>query len=312
MRRVTSAVAGILVLFLLTVGPGRAQEGTGEGPQVVDTTYPHLAAGALTFARLGELPDGILMRAGNIDLRMADINSFIAGRPRKFQEQLKSNPFFVLEQEAQARLMLELAKKAAKTSAEKTAAKKDAEIISDYEKGLTEEVTVSDDDIVRFYKENETMFCCTPLEKIKDLLKPHVLKAKKQRLIAEHIRTMGQRMDIVVAASWAKQQAQQSTDNAVAKARASNKPTLAVFSGASCCGKDKMLGVVTALRKRYTGRLNIVHIDARANYVLAARYGVYSVPTNVFFDKTGKEVLRHVGLLSEKQFDDKLSQAAFK
>ncbi|MHC4477251.1 MAG: thioredoxin family protein [Planctomycetota bacterium] len=310
MKRVISALAGAVVLSLLTVGPGGAQEVTGDGPQIVDTTYPNLAAGALTFARLSELPEGILMRAGDIDLGMADINSFIAGRPRKFQEQLKSNPFFVLEQEAQARLMLELAKKAAETDSEKTTTQKDAEIIRGYEKGLTEKVTVSDDDIVRFYKENETMFCCTPLEKIKDLLKPHVLKAKKQRLMSEHIRTMGQRMDIVVAASWAKQQAQRASDNPVAKSRTSNKPTLAVFSGASCCGKDRMLAVVTALRKRYTERLNIVHIDARANYVLAARYGVYSVPTNVFFDKTGKEVLRHVGLLSEKQFDDKLSQAA--
>ena len=309
MKREISTFALVSVLFVGVIGAGAVEEGLKAGLETVDRVYPRLAAGVLTFARVGELPDGVLMRADGLELRMEDVDKLIAKQQKQLRQQLKKNAFFALEQEAETRLMLSQAKKALAAEEAKAAARKDAEIIDDYKKRLTEKVTVNDDDIVRFYKENETMFCCTPLEKVKDLLRPHVLEANKQRFVAEHIRAMGQRVDIIVSASWAKAQGENAKENAVAKARANGKATIAVFSSASCCGKDRMLGVVESLRKKYGERLNVVQVDARQEFILAARYGVYSVPTSVFFDEAGKEVLRHSGLLSEKQFDDRLSEA---
>ncbi len=299
----------ICVIFSSVVTVAAGAEKAGTEAKTVEALYPRLAAGVLTFARVGELPEGVLMRGDDIELRMEDVDQFVARVPERFRAALKKNAFFALEQEAETKLMLSQAKKAVAAGDATAGSKKDAEIIEDYKKRLTEKVTVSDDDIVRFYKENETMFCCTPLEKVKDLLRAHVLESKKQRFIAEHIRTTGQRVDILVCASWAKGQGEHAKENAVAKARANGKATITVFSSASCCGKDRMLGVVESLRKKYEQRLNVVQVDARQEFILAARYGVYSVPTSVFFDEAGKEVLRHAGLLSEKQFSEKLSEA---
>jgi thioredoxin 1 len=35
--------------------------------------------------------------------------------------------------------------------------------------------------------------------------------------------------------------------------------------------------------------------------ILGARYGIRSVPTQMFFDKTGKEVSRNQGVLDEEE-----------
>lgn len=298
----------ICTTFLPLVTIGTAKEKMAPAPKTMDLVYPNLASGVLTFAGLGELPDGVLMRAENIEIGIADVNKFIAGKPRQFHKELKKNAFFALEQEATPKLLLHVAKEELADLGEKSDGKPDKEIIDNYFKRLTEKVTVSDDDLIRFYKENESMFCRTPFEKIKDRLGPFVLKEKKQTKVTEHIRTMGQRTNIKVSACWAKDQAVLAKDNPLDKVRGNGKPTVAVFSAPSCCGPDKMLPVVSSLQKKYSARLNILYLNARKEQILAARYHVRSIPAQILYDRAGKEVFRHVGLLSEKEFETKLSE----
>jgi len=309
MKKLTNVAVGfIFVVFLLAPGFGKAEETSNTEPQTLDNVYPNLASGILTFAKLGELPDGVLMRAGNVEIGIADVNESIAKQPKQFREQLKKNAFFVLEQQATPKLLLQLAKNSLVNTGEKSEGKQDKEIIDDYFKRLTEKVTVSDDDLIRFYKENESMFCRTPFEKIKDRLGPFVLKEKKQTKVTEHIRIMGQRTNIKVSASWAKDQAVLAKDNPLDKVRGNGKPTVAVFSAPSCCGPDKMLPMVSSLRKKYSTRSNILYLDARKEQILAARYHVRSIPIQIFYDKAGEEVFRHVGLLPQQEFEKKLSE----
>ncbi|MHC4646328.1 MAG: thioredoxin family protein [Planctomycetota bacterium] len=310
--KTASRVLMICVIFSSAVTVAAGAEKAGSEPKTVEALYPRLAAGVLTFARVGELPDGVLMRADDIELRMEDVDKFIAKQQKRLRQQLKKDAFFALEQEATPRLLLQAAKKEVGNPGEKEGGREDKKIVDDYVNGLTEKVTVSEEDLIRFYKEKEQMFCNTPFEKIKGRLGPFVLKEKKERKVNEHIRTMGERMNIVVSASWVKEQAALARDNPVDKVRGNGRPTLAIFSAPSCCGPDRMIAVAAFLEKKHAERCNIVHISTAQNYVLTARYGVYSVPTHVFFDKAGKEVLRHAGLLTEQQFDDKLSQAGLK
>ena len=96
------------------------------------------------------------------------------------------------------------------------------------------------------------------------------------------------------------------------KARTSGKPTLAVFSAKSCCGPDKMLPVIGTVRGKYNEKINIVYIEPRQEQILAARYGIRSIPSQVFFDGKGKEFYRHSGFFSEKDITDKLSEMGVK
>ena len=208
--------------------------------------------------------------------------------------------------------MLQLAANGANSAGENAATTNDRELIGKYIDRLTQEVKVTEQDINLFYKENEAAFCGTPLEKVKTQIGPYVLKEKKQRLVSEHLRTLGKRMDIVVSARWAKEQALLAADNAVDKARGSGKPTLAIFSAASCCGPDKMLPMLKPLGAKFGEKLNIVYVEAKKQQILTARYDINSIPTQILYDKTGKEIFRHSGFFSEADIEKKLADIGVK
>jgi thioredoxin 1 len=311
MKSVITVVATCTAL-LLFAATGRVEEKTLATGQTVAAVYPSLASGVLTFAKLDDLPPGVMMRAGNLEIGADDVNQFILKQPKQFQEELRKNTFFVLEQQATGKLLLQLATSDANSPGENAATKNDRELIGKYIDRLTHEVKVTEQDINLFYKENEAAFCGTPLEKVKTQIGPYVLKEKKQRLVSEHLRTLGKRMDIVVSARWAKDQALLAADNAVDKARGSGKPTLAIFSAASCCGPDKMLPMLKPLGAKFSEKLNIVYVEAKKQQILTARYDVNSIPTQIFYDKTGKEIFRHSGFFSQADIEKKLADIGVK
>ena len=66
---------------------------------------------------------------------------------------------------------------------------------------------------------------------------------------------------------------------------------------ATWCGPCKMLApVIEDLGGKYNGKAVVAKVDVDQNQGLAARYGVMSIPTVVFF-KDGKEIGRKVGVM---------------
>ena len=60
-----------------------------------------------------------------------------------------------------------------------------------------------------------------------------------------------------------------------------------------------MAPILKKLTKQYTGAASIIFIDVWKHPALARKYGIRAIPTQIFYDKNGKEVLRHVGYMSE-------------
>ena len=52
--------------------------------------------------------------------------------------------------------------------------------------------------------------------------------------------------------------------------------------------------------KKYKDKAAIIFIDVWENQAPAKRFGIRAIPTQIFFNKEGKEVYRHVGFLSEE------------
>ena len=70
--------------------------------------------------------------------------------------------------------------------------------------------------------------------------------------------------------------------------------------GANSCVPCKMMApILQKLEKEYTGRAAIVFLDVWKDPDQAKRFGIKVIPTQVFYDKEGKEVYRHVGFMSE-------------
>jgi thioredoxin 1 len=69
-----------------------------------------------------------------------------------------------------------------------------------------------------------------------------------------------------------------------------------------------MAPILEDLKAEYEGRLNVLFVHVREDPVLAAVYGIESIPVQVFFDKAGKEVFRHVGFFARDEIEKKLSE----
>jgi thioredoxin 1 len=83
--------------------------------------------------------------------------------------------------------------------------------------------------------------------------------------------------------------------------------------GAKKCIPCKMMAPILAkLEKEYTGRAAILILDVWEDPKPAHRFAIRGIPTQIFFDKDGKEVFRHLGFLSEEEIVRRLKDMGVK
>lgn len=74
--------------------------------------------------------------------------------------------------------------------------------------------------------------------------------------------------------------------------------------GAHKCIPCKMMApIIAQLQKEYSGRASVIFIDVWEHQEQAKRFGIRTIPTQIFFDKEGKEVSRHVGFMDKKSIE---------
>jgi len=79
-----------------------------------------------------------------------------------------------------------------------------------------------------------------------------------------------------------------------------NKLPRLVDLGASKCIPCKMMApILETLEKDYAGRLHVEFIDVWKNPDAGKTYGVRAIPTQIFYDASGKEVFRHEGFMAK-------------
>ncbi|MDP1647316.1 MAG: thioredoxin family protein [Rubrivivax sp.] len=78
------------------------------------------------------------------------------------------------------------------------------------------------------------------------------------------------------------------------------KPTVAEFGANACASCREMKPVLEALRREHGERIAVVEVDLIAQRAggYIQRYGVQLMPTQVFFDASGREIGRHMGTIS--------------
>ncbi len=77
--------------------------------------------------------------------------------------------------------------------------------------------------------------------------------------------------------------------------RPAQLPRLLELGSDSCRPCQMMQPVLAALREEYPGKLQVDFIDVWKDESAGQRYGVLAIPTQIFFDASGKEIFRHVG-----------------
>ena len=281
-------------------------------PRTVNELYPGLTIGVLTYAMASELPKGVLLKAGDLLIHDKELREEIAKAQEQMRPKLEKNAFFVLEQTATVKLLLAEARAEAAKNGRDISQKNDQTIIQDYLPTLVKNVEVGDSEILYFYNNNKETLGGASLAQVKPQIEQFLLQQKQQEFINKYIQTLGQRMQIEISAPWLKVQAALAKDNPVDKARASGMASLVDFGSTGCVPCDMLAPILETLREKYKGKVNVVFIHVGQEPILAGRYGIQAIPVQIFFDKTGKEVFRHVGFFPQEQIEAKLSEMGVK
>ncbi|MEO0107767.1 MAG: thioredoxin family protein [candidate division WOR-3 bacterium] len=75
-------------------------------------------------------------------------------------------------------------------------------------------------------------------------------------------------------------------------------PKLWDFGAERCIPCKTMASILNPMMQEFAGRVEIRMIDVYSEQALASKYRIMIIPTQVFMDTLGRELWRHVGVLS--------------
>jgi thioredoxin 1 len=88
--------------------------------------------------------------------------------------------------------------------------------------------------------------------------------------------------------------------------------TMVDIGAGSCIPCKIMAPILEKMKNEYAGRAEVIFLDVRYDRTAGERFGIQAIPTQIFFDKDGKEVLRHVGVMTESQIIGQFKQMGVK
>jgi len=77
-------------------------------------------------------------------------------------------------------------------------------------------------------------------------------------------------------------------------------PRLVDLGAGKCIPCKMMAPILEELKSQYQGKLNVVFIDVWEKPDEAKKYKINIIPTQIFYDASGKELFRHEGFFSKE------------
>jgi len=91
----------------------------------------------------------------------------------------------------------------------------------------------------------------------------------------------------------------------------SSLPRLVDLGAGKCIPCKMMAPILESLKKEYAGKFDVVFIDVWEKPDEGAQYGIRMIPTQIFFDPSGKELFRHEGFFSKEDILAKWKELGF-
>lgn len=302
---------GLVVAIIgVVVACGMVQaQGASPAAKTVEGEFLGLSSGPLRDAILVDLPQGTVLRSGAVLITEQQIHSELAKAKPDQRASLERNKFAVLERLAVRPLLLAEARAWATTQQRNTTGESEENLIRAYLQSLTTSVTVSDAELQEFYQANKSMVGGVPFDTVKNDLRAYLLDQQRQEAVDAHIAALSAHTTVEVSASWTTAQAATALDTPVDLTRRSGKPVLVDFGRDGCQACDMMTPILEALTDEAAGRYTVLFVHIGENPILADRYGIQAIPTQIIYDQTGRELFRHVGFIPKAQLVDQLKKA---
>lgn len=77
-------------------------------------------------------------------------------------------------------------------------------------------------------------------------------------------------------------------------------PKLVDLGAGKCIPCKLMAPILEELKESYAGQLDVIFIDVWENPDKAKEYGIQTIPTQIFYNPSGKELFRHEGFFSKE------------
>jgi len=100
-------------------------------------------------------------------------------------------------------------------------------------------------------------------------------------------------------------------DNTI-KETQKNMPALIDLGAGTCIPCKAMKPILDEVKKEYEGKAIVEVIDVYENRDETMKYGIRAIPTQIFFDASGKEVFRHEGYFSKEEIVAKFVEMGVK
>ena len=89
-------------------------------------------------------------------------------------------------------------------------------------------------------------------------------------------------------------------------------PTLAEFGRGICVPCKAMKPILEELANEYSGKLNVVIVEIDDHMEQAREYEIMAIPTQIFFDSSGREITRHMGFYAKDDIIAQLKEIGIK
>ncbi len=88
-------------------------------------------------------------------------------------------------------------------------------------------------------------------------------------------------------------------------------PKLLDLGAHKCIPCKKMAPILEELTREYAGRMEVEFIDVWQNSAAGKKYGISTIPTQIFYGSDGKELFRHEGFLAKEDILAKWAELGY-
>jgi len=89
-------------------------------------------------------------------------------------------------------------------------------------------------------------------------------------------------------------------------------PKLLDLGAHKCIPCQKMAPILKELTSTYEGQMEVEFIDVWQDQTAGKKYGIRTIPTQIFYGSDGKELFRHEGFFSKEKILSKWAEFGYK
>ena len=257
----------------------------------------------------------VLAMINDRKITVAQFDREMAKIPSPFQEVFREEPKQYLDQVITKEVVLQEARRL-DVKADPAAKGEDVDLSimqNLLKKEVLDKIQVDPQEVAEVYRQHKDQMGKKSLAEVTPMIEEAIRELKGKEKAEEYLASLKNKAKIEINESHLKDVTAlpppTNTKEDFQQAIKSGKPLLVDFGANSCMPCRQLRPILKEIEKEQGEKARILVIDVYKYQDLAREYRVQLIPTLIFFDKTGKEMYRHVGAWDKDSIVGKLQEA---